>query len=83
MSTTSHPYLLTEGSSRLAFPIYLHLVLSQNVGIIVVFLSLLPTFSADSARRESLRPGFPISLHLVQIGNVWKVFALPSMFPYI
>jgi len=42
-----------------------------------------PTFSVDPKRRESLRPAFPISLHLVLNLNVWKVFALPSLFPYI
>ena len=42
-----------------------------------------PTFSADSKCRESLRPAFPISLHLVLTLNRGKVFALPSLFPYI
>jgi len=42
-----------------------------------------PTFSAEPERRESLRTAFPISLHLVLALNVRKVFALPSLFPYI
>jgi len=46
-------------------------------------LPYFPTLSADSKRRESLRPAFPISLHLVLNLNVWKVFALLSLFPYI
>jgi len=36
-----------------------------------------------SRRRESLRLAFPISLHLVLALNVGKVFAPPSLFPYI
>ena len=40
-------------------------------------------FSAEPERRESLCPTFPISLHLVLNLNVRKVFAPPSLFPYI
>jgi len=32
---------------------------------------------------ESLQLAFPISLHLVLNLNTRKIFALPSLFPYI
>jgi len=38
-------------------------VLNLNVGKVFTLLSIFPTFSAGSKRRESLLPAFPISLH--------------------
>jgi len=32
---------------------------------VFALLSYFPTFSAETERKESLRPAFPISLHLV------------------
>jgi len=46
-------------------------------------LPYFPTFSAEPERMESLRLAFHISLLLVLALNVGKVFALPSLFPYI
>jgi len=40
-------------------------------------------FRVDPKRREGLRLAFPIYLHLVLNLNVGKVFAPPSLFPYI
>jgi len=60
-----------------------HLVQIRNLGQSSLCFPYFPTFIAEPECRESLRLAFSISLHLVLNLNVGKVFALPSLFPYI